>query len=201
MAKNTKEKILDTALEMFAENGYSGTNIRELSEKLGLSKAAMYRHFKSKEDLWDCLYNQMLAYYDERFGSEKNISSIPSSCEELIQKTMQMVDFTIHDRKIVLMRKIIMTEQFRYDRIRDMANEFFLNRTSAIFKNIFEEMIKKGCIKQIDPSILAFAYTTPITALIHLYDRDPKKEKEIFNKIKAFSEHFTETYGIQNTGR
>ena len=51
MAKDTKEKILDTALEMFSTNGYAGTNIRELTAALGLVKSSMYKHFESKEEI------------------------------------------------------------------------------------------------------------------------------------------------------
>ena len=53
MAKGTKEKILALALEKFSENGYAGTNIRELTASLGLVKSAMYKHFESKEDIWN----------------------------------------------------------------------------------------------------------------------------------------------------
>lgn len=45
MAKTTKERILDAALEMFAENGYAGTNMRDLAQSVGLTKSALYKHF------------------------------------------------------------------------------------------------------------------------------------------------------------
>ena len=53
MAKDTRARILDTALTLFSENGYAGTNIRELTASLGLVKSALYRHFKSKQELVD----------------------------------------------------------------------------------------------------------------------------------------------------
>ena len=64
MAKDTKERILMTALELFSQHGYEGTNIRELTASLGLVKSAMYRHFESKEEIWDALLDQMVAYYE-----------------------------------------------------------------------------------------------------------------------------------------
>ena len=48
MAKDTKERILAAALDMFSQNGYAGTNIRELTASLGLVKSSMYKHFESK---------------------------------------------------------------------------------------------------------------------------------------------------------
>ena len=49
MENDTKERILVAALEMFSQNGYAGTNIRELSASLGLVKSGVYKHFESKE--------------------------------------------------------------------------------------------------------------------------------------------------------
>ena len=73
MAKDTKETILAAALEMFSRNGYAGTNIRELTASLGLVKSSMYKHFKSKEEIWNTLLDKMIAYYGERFGSPEHL--------------------------------------------------------------------------------------------------------------------------------
>ena len=50
MPKNTKERILETALDLFSQNGYAGTNIRELTASLGMVKSSIYKHFESKEE-------------------------------------------------------------------------------------------------------------------------------------------------------
>ena len=50
MANDTKERILAAALEMFSQNGYAGTNIRELSASLGLVKSGVYKHYESKKE-------------------------------------------------------------------------------------------------------------------------------------------------------
>ena len=99
MAKDTKERILAAALDRFSQNGYAGTNIRELAESLGLVKSAMYRHFESKEEIWNALLNEMIAYYDARFGSPEHLPPAPDSLEGLVTMTMQMVDFTVHDER------------------------------------------------------------------------------------------------------
>ena len=69
MAKDTKERILTAALEMFSQKGYDGTNIRELTSSLGLVKSALYRHFGSKEEIWNALLDEMIAYYGARAGA------------------------------------------------------------------------------------------------------------------------------------
>ena len=196
MAKDTKERILTAALEMFSQNGYAGTNIRELTASLGLVKSSMYRHFESKEEIWNALLDALIAYYDERFGSQGHMPPAPDSPEGLVSLTMRLVDFTVHDEKIVMTRKILTIEQFRDERARDLATKHFLTGLSDMFTGIFAGMMDKGLLRRDDPAMLAFAYTAPISALIHLCDREPDRTDEALSKVEAFSRHFIKTYGV-----
>ena len=195
MAKDTKDRILTAALEMFAQKGYEGTNIRELSASLGLVKSAIYKHYESKEAIWNALLDRMIAYYGERFGSPEHLPPVPDSPEEFVAMTMRMADLTIHDEQIVKTRKVLTLEQFRDDRARELATKHFLTGLTDMFSHIFTGMMDKGFIRRDDPAMLAFAYTTPISALIHLCDREPEKAEEAIRKIETFSRHFVTVYG------
>ena len=197
MANDTKERILVAALEMFSKNGYAGTNIRELSASLGLVKSWVYKHYESKEAIWNALLDQMIAYYGEHFGSAEHLPPVPDSLEGLTRLTMQMVNITVHDEKIVMMRKVLTLEQFRADRARELATKHFLTGLTEIFTHIFAGMMDKGLILRDDPAMLAFAYITPISALIHLCDREPGKTEDAIVQIEAFSRHFIATYGVK----
>ena len=196
MAKDTKERILEAALEMFSQKGYAGTNIRELTASLGLVKSSMYRHFKSKEEIWNTLLDEMIAYYGARFGSPENLPPIPDSLEGLVAMTRHMTDVTIHDEKIIMTRKLLSIEQFRDERARDLATKHFLTGLKEMFTHIFTGMMDKGLLRKDDPEMLAFAYTAPISALIHWCDREPEKTEEAMAQIEAFSRHFVKTYGV-----
>ena len=152
MAKDTKERILALALDKFSQNGYDGTNIRELTSSLGLVKSALYRHFDSKEAIWNALLDEMIAYYEAGFGSSEHLPPVPDSLEGLVTLTMGMADFTMMD---------------------------------------------KGLLLRDDPAMLAFAYTAPISALIHLCDRETERTDEAIRRIEAFSRHFIRTYACQ----
>ena len=197
MAKGTKEKILALALEKFSENGYAGTNIRELTESLGLVKSSMYRHFESKEAIWNALLDEMAAYYGARFGSPEHLPPVPDSLEGLVTMTMRMVDFTIHDENVVKTRKLLTIEQFRDERARALSTKHFLTGLQDMFTPVFAGMMKNGLIREDDPAMLAFAYTAPISALIRLCDREPEKTGEVTARIEAFSRHFIRVYGAE----
>ena len=197
MANDTKERILVAALEMFSQNGYAGTNIRELSASLGLVKSGVYKHFESKEAIWNALLDQMIAYYADRFGSAEHLPPVPDSLEGLVTMTMRMVSFTVHDEKVVMTRKVLTLEQFRDERARDLATKHFLTGLTDMFTQLFAGMMDKGLLRRDDPAMLAFAYTAPISALIHLCDREPAKADEAMAQIASFSRYFMKVHGVK----
>ncbi len=195
MAKDTKERILAAALEMFSQKGYEGTNIRELAASLGLVKSGIYKHFESKEAIWNALLDRMIRYYGERFGSPEHLPPVPDSLEGLVEMTMRLVDFTVHDEKIIMTRKLLSIEQYRDGRARMLATKHFLTGLTEIFTPLFAGMMDKGLLRKDDPAMLAFAYTAPISALIHLCDREPDKTQAAMKQVEAFSRHFIRIYG------
>lgn len=104
--------------------------------------------------------------------------------------TMGMIRFTVHDPQIILTRKLLLTEQFHDARVRRLATKHFLEGTASIFARIFGDMMEKGLLQREDPAMLAFSYTAPISALIHLCDREPDRCEEALQRIEAFARHF-----------
>ena len=139
----------------------------------------------------------METYYAERFGSEKHLPDMPKSCEELFTITMGMIDFTVNDSRIILTRKLLLTEQFHDERVCRLATKHFLGGTEKIFTAIFETMMASGLLKNEDAEMLAFVYTAPITSLIHLCDREPQKQSEAMEQMKKFIRHFIKIYGVE----
>lgn len=58
---NTADRILEVATECFAKNGFEGTNLREIADKVGIREPSIYRHYKNKEDLYRQVLSQGLA--------------------------------------------------------------------------------------------------------------------------------------------
>jgi AcrR family transcriptional regulator len=62
---STRQRIQTVALELFTEQGYEKTSLREIAERLGVTKAALYYHFKSKDDIVNSLVEDRLDRLDE----------------------------------------------------------------------------------------------------------------------------------------
>ena len=71
----TRERILDIALDLFIDKGYDKTSLREIAEKVGFSKAALYYHFASKDDILMALHQRLHVVLQEtltRLTTEEN---------------------------------------------------------------------------------------------------------------------------------
>ncbi|MFC8830014.1 TetR/AcrR family transcriptional regulator [Streptomyces sp. NPDC057137] len=62
---DTRQRIQDVALELFVEQGYEKTSLREIAEHLDVTKAALYYHFKTKEDIVVSLFQDLARPIDE----------------------------------------------------------------------------------------------------------------------------------------
>lgn len=197
MEHTTKDRILNESLVMFAEHGYKGANLRDLAARLDLSKSALYKHYDSKEAIWNALLDKMEAYYALRFGSMDNLPETPDSWDAFVQMAMGMIRFTVHDPQIILTRKLLTTEQFHDARVCKLATKHFLEGTANIYAKVFEGMMNKGLLKKGDPAMLAFSFTAPISALIHLCDREPDRHDEAFARMEAFVRYFISSHAVK----
>src|SRR5690349_1998383 len=62
---DTRSRIQEVALELFTEQGYEATSLREIAERLGVTKAALYYHFKTKDDIIASFMEDRLAALEE----------------------------------------------------------------------------------------------------------------------------------------
>lgn len=188
--KTTKEEILNAALTVFAQKGYEGALLRDISASLGITKPALYKHFESKEALWNAMIDSAQRYYSEHIGLISDIP-IPDDWEEFRELSLRQINFTLHDKTVRCVRRLLMKEQFRDERIGTLATRHFVTDIEERFTKVFAGMMEKGLVKSSDPALLAFEYTAPVTVMIHYCDREPDKEPEIIKKIEAHIRQFT----------
>ena len=190
----TKEKILDAALTLFAENGYDGTSVEQIANIVGIKAPSLYKHYKGKEDILNSLIDSAEARYDEMFGSEKHIGRIPESREEFIKVTMGRVSFTMRDPMIRKIRMLLVQEQFRNERISEVTTKHQLDGIQGMFAKIIKGMMDAGIVVKDDPKLLAVELTAPAVLQIARSDRQPQCEEECLECIERHLQHFCDTY-------
>ncbi|KUL52642.1 TetR family transcriptional regulator [Streptomyces sp. NRRL F-4489] len=83
---NTRQRIQDVALELFSDHGYEKTSLREISEKLGVTKAALYYHFKTKEDIVLSLFEDLGRPIDELIAWGKEQPRTLETKQEIVRR-------------------------------------------------------------------------------------------------------------------
>lgn len=190
----TKERILEEALTLFAQYGYDGTGVDLIAKRVGIKGPSLYKHFKGKEDILNTLIDNAEVRYEDYFGSEKHIGKIPQSKEEFIRTTMGRIAFTMKDPMIQKIRKFLVQEQFRNDRLAEITTRHQLEGVQRMYTIIIEAMMDKGLFDKDDPALLATELTSPVVLWIAKADRQPQYEQEIIKSIEEHLYHFCNVY-------
>ena len=87
MAGDTKTRILETALELFAQRGYLGTSMSDIAKQLGITKAALYKHYASKREILDRIVERMDRLDQERAQTYEMPETEPDGFAEAYRST------------------------------------------------------------------------------------------------------------------
>jgi AcrR family transcriptional regulator len=99
---STRERILDVALELFTKQGFDGTSLREIAEKLGVTKAALYYHFASKDDILMALHMRLHDFGKDALGE---MAEEPVTLQRWSELLAEMVEQMLAQRNLFLMHE------------------------------------------------------------------------------------------------
>lgn len=197
---NTKEKILMTALELFARDGYEAVSVRNIAEKLDITKGALYRHFKSKRDIFDSIVARMIEIDAERARNHSMPEETYSrgaepykqtSTESILEFTREQYSFWTEDEFAVHFRRMLTLEQYRNEEMARLYSQCIVRGPVEYMTDLFRELINKGELNPGDPAELAVEYCGPFFLLISMYDGSerPAEGMDILQRqTRAFME-------------
>jgi AcrR family transcriptional regulator len=94
---DTRARIQRTALDLFTEQGYDATSLREIAERLGVTKAALYYHFKTKESILDSIIEDLAAALDELIEWRRSQPPTAETRREVLRRLATLVQGPWHD--------------------------------------------------------------------------------------------------------
>jgi AcrR family transcriptional regulator len=89
--RDTRSRLRELALQLFAEQGYEKTSLREIAERLGVTKAALYYYFRSKEDIVRSLVEDYMAEIDELIAWGKDQPRSAQTSAEIVRRYLDIV--------------------------------------------------------------------------------------------------------------
>ncbi len=162
---DTAFEILRAAQDLFYEKGYEKATTREISERVGISKAALYHHFKNKEEI---LFRICIRGADElienmRQAIDRNKRSNVPLKEKIKDIMFEYATTYLKNKNFnkILLHEIEFLSPDRKRIILDKENE-----NVHQLKNFLRELMEQGLIKKFDPTVMTFSI---ISALHWLY--------------------------------
>jgi AcrR family transcriptional regulator len=193
---STKEKLLEAALDLVSQKGYSATSVDEIAESIGIKGPNIYKYFKGKEALLYAITDYSVTKYKEKMSMNIDISKLVHNKEELREFSLNQIKYTLTNNDIIRLRKMYTLEQFRDEHMRSMMTRQQYTAIMDIYIKIFTELIASGQIKGGEPEILALEYVAPTSLLIQLCDRDPSRMEEVLDMITRHIDFFIEKHFV-----
>lgn len=191
--EDTKHKIIENALELFALRGYDAVSVGDIAKSVGIKAPSLYNHFPSKQAIFDAIVEDTARQYEADTGkinihvqnAAQDISVFTGITEDvLFEKLRQIFEYSLHNKTVSRFRRMMTIEQFRSPELAELYSERYVERLIAYHSGIFRALIATGEIADGDTEALAMMYVAPVLALIGMCDRQPEREGECLEKLK-----------------
>ena len=146
---NRKEEILSVALHLFARDGYEAVSVSQIAGELDMTKGALYRHYKSKRDIFDCIVQRMEQQDSEQARQnevpEESIENVPEeyqnvSVEDFVGYSKSMFEYWTEDDFASSFRKMLTLEQFRNEEMQNLYQQYLVSGPAEYVKDLFKNM-------------------------------------------------------------
>lgn len=204
MAKrNTKEIILFEALKLFADKGYDGVTVRDIAKEVGIKQSSLYKHYKSKQEIFDTLVDKMQSHFRDASTSfqlpngelQEMAREYATGGNDILKKIgSEIFHFYLQDPYTSQFRKMLSIERYKNADIDRLYQKIFIDTAISYQAKIFEEMIKQGYMRQADTEIMAIQFFSPVFLLLNKYDKMKEKENDAIKIIKKHIEQFDMIY-------
>ena len=195
---STKEKIIETALELFSQRGYDGVSVRDIARAVGIRESSLYNHFENKRAIFDgivdfCVQQSEVYFrgnalpFDQGDDTSVYQGIRLEHLQELIEQTFL---FFFDDPWNLQFRRLLLLSQYTDPRCRDIYRQLYRDKCVRVQEYIFAALMDSGDIRREDPTAVAMEFYGPIFMLIHTCD----SFEEARPFIRAHVEQFRKNY-------
>ena len=200
---DTKKKILDVALTLFSEKGYGNVYVGQIAEGVGIKAPSLYKHYKSKQDIFEAILEEMRKRYDKEaahlnmtgndflidFELYNNISE-----DELVKMGIGLFSFFLHDEYECKFRKMLTIEQFSNKELAELFSHQYFNEPLKYQTGLLQLLIMQGHMRNGDANVMALQFFAPIYLLMTVCDREPQREAEALQILEKHIRQFNRMY-------
>ena len=189
----TKDKIFDTALDLFSKKGYDSVSVRTIASEVGIKESSIYNHYSSKKDILMSILNYFEEYFKGNPLDDENIRKLlEENPEEFYHQGSEMFKQQIFEEKILKIMKLIFVQMYQIDEVKEFFLREILGGSTDFWSDVFEILIQKNVIgSDCNPNKLAEMYfgfsMFKLWEIFLKYDDFPKAEIEImFDEVEEY---------------
>lgn len=193
MKTQTKDKIFDTALDLFSKKGYDSVSVRTIASEVGIKESSIYNHYSSKKDILMSILNYFEEYFKGNPLDDENIRKLlEENPEEFYHQGSEMFKQQIFEEKILKIVKLIFVQMYQIDEVKEFFLREILGGSTDFWSDVFEILIQKNVIgSDCNPNKLAEMYfgfsMFKLWEIFLKYDDFPKAEIEImFDEVEEY---------------
>ena len=193
MKTQTKDKIFDTALDLFSKKGYDSVSVRTIASEVGIKESSIYNHYSSKKDILMSILNYFEEYFKGNPLDDENIRKLlEENPEEFYHQGSEMFKQQIFEEKILKIMKLIFVQMYQIDEVKEFFLREILGGSTDFWSDVFEILIQKNVIgSDFNPNKLAEMYfgfsMFKLWEIFLKYDDFPKAEIEImFDEVEEY---------------
>lgn len=193
MKIQTKDKIFDTALDLFSKKGYDSVSVRTIASEVGIKESSIYNHYSSKKDILMSILNYFEEYFKGNPLDDESIRKLlEENPEEFYHQGFEMFKQQIFEEKILKIMKLIFVQMYQIDEVKEFFLREILGGSTDFWSDVFEILIQKNVIgSDCNPNKLAEMYfgfsMFKLWEIFLKYDDFPKAEIEImFDEVEEY---------------
>ncbi len=205
MEMNTRERILQVAVKLFAKNGYAATSMSDIAKELGVSKPALYKHYKSKQEIFDSILERMSQMdYERAKENEMPEGTIEEMTEKYVHTSMEQVkkfsiaqfDYWTQEEFACAFRRMLTLEQYRSPEMMKLYQQYLCEGPVSYMADIFRTITGK----KEQATEMAVNFYAPMFLLYSVYDaaETVERKEEIKEILKSHLEKFSRKKGYNN---
>ena len=201
---DTKQRILDEALTLFSEKGYANVYVNDIAEKVWIKAPSLYKHYKSKQAIFDAIIDEMNHRFEEQAQSLSINGTDPSKDakvyehmdeDHLVQLGNNLFLYYLHDSYTKRFRKMLTLEQFKDKELAKVYSRQYFDNPLSYQGMLLGLLVAQGLLVTDDVPIMALHFYSPIYMLLTVCDREPEREKEALELMKKHIRQFDKLYG------
>ena len=200
---STKKRILDEALTLFSEKGYANVFVADIAGAVGIKAPSLYKHYKSKQDIFNAILDEMKSNYDKQAHS-LNLNGENATADAmvfsdvsedgLVQMGVGLFMYFLHDEYVQKFRKMLTIEQFQNSELAEIFTKQYADEPLNYQSAMFSILCADGVLKEYNPDVMALQFYAPIYMILTMCDRQPQREGELVTLLENHIRQFSKIY-------